>query len=135
MNRICLTSESNSTQAEAGAIHNGTGFHEPALPRQAESSEQPQNGARDPRLAETERNLHEAESRAAQLAQQLREASEALIDANQELAQMPLLKHRLAEMYDQNAALRGQLNDLIGSRSWQLTEFLRKINHALKRQR
>ena len=47
----------------------------------------------------------------ANLSQRLREANEALIEANQELAQMPLLKHRLAEMYNQHAALEGQLND------------------------
>jgi hypothetical protein len=130
-----LTTESNSTQAEVGAIHQGTSFPEPATQPKAESSKQSQNSAaRDPRLVEAERDLHDAEGRVAELSQQLREVNEALIDANQELAQLPLLKHRLAEMYDQNAALKGQLHDLIGSRSWQLTEFLRKINRALKRQ-
>jgi hypothetical protein len=129
-----VTTESNSRQA-VGAIHNGNGFREPAIHGEPEASDRPTNGSVEPRLVETERELREAERETAKLSQQLREASEALIEANQELAQMPLLKHRLAEMYDQNAALRGQLNDLIGSRSWQLTEFLRKINQALKLQR
>jgi hypothetical protein len=130
-----VTTESNSSQAGSSAVHNGLGFREPAIDRELESSDQPSSGNGDPRLVEAERDLREAERQVAKLSLQLRETSEALVDANQELAQMPLLKHRLAEMYEQNAALKGQLHNLIGSRSWQLTEFLRKINRALKQQR
>lgn len=81
------------------------------------------------------RALREAEAREAKLEKRLRETSAALIDANQELAQSPLLKHRLAEMYDQNAALKAQLKVVFDSRSWQVTGFLRKLSHVLKLQR
>jgi hypothetical protein len=81
------------------------------------------------------RALHEGEVREARLSERLRASSKALMDANQELAQLPLLKHRLAEMHDQNAALRAQLQEVIGSRSWQVTGFLRKLTAVLKLQR
>jgi DNA polymerase/3'-5' exonuclease PolX len=71
----------------------------------------------------------------AEAARKLGEVGAALIDANQELAQVPLLKHRLAEMYGQNAALEVQLNQLMGSRSWQVTGFLRRLSAVLKLQR
>jgi hypothetical protein len=130
-----LTNRSDSRQAQAGTVDNGNGFYEPADDPAPDNLEQPSNEAGDPRLVEAERKLHEARARVANLSHQLQEANEALVDANQELAQAPLLKHRLAEMYDQNAALKGQLNDLVGSRSWQITGFLRRISHALKLQR
>lgn len=83
-------------------------------------------------LARLEAVLAEREAEAAR---RLREVGAALVDANQELAQLPLLKHRLAEMYEQNAALEGQLHGLLGSRSWQVTGFLRKLTATLKLQR
>jgi SAM-dependent methyltransferase len=85
--------------------------------------------------AQAQRALQEAEAREAKLEKRLQETSAALIDANQELAQAPLLKHRLAEMYDQNAALKAHLEKVLDSRSWQVTGFLRKLSHMLKLQR
>jgi hypothetical protein len=82
--------------------------------------------------AEALRALREAEAREANLSERLRNTSKALIDANQELAQAPLLKHRLAEMYDQKAGLEAKLQEVLHSRSWQTTEVLRRISRALK---
>ena len=87
------------------------------------------------KAAEAQRALHEAEAREANLAERLRETGKALVDANQELAQTPLLKHRLAEMYDQKAGLEAKLQEVLHSRSWQTTEVLRRISRALKLQR
>jgi hypothetical protein len=85
--------------------------------------------------AEAGRARHEAEAREAKLAERLRETSKALVDANQELAQGPLLKHRLAEMYDHNAGLQAKLQEVLTSRSCQTTEVLRKVSRVLKLQR
>lgn len=88
--------------------------------------------------AEAAREIARLEARLAdqeaEAARKLGEVGAALVDANQELAQIALLKHRLAGMYEQNAALEGRLNKLMGSRSWQVTGFLRKLSAALKLQ-
>jgi ubiquinone/menaquinone biosynthesis C-methylase UbiE len=57
----------------------------------------------------------------------LHEVSKNLVDANQELAQIPLLKHRLAELHEEHAELWGRFNILEGSRSWRMTEPLRRF--------
>lgn len=91
------------------------------------------------KLAEQEleaaRGRHEAAAREASLSKRLQEASKALVDANQELAETPVLKHRLAELYEQNAALQAQLHDVLNSRSWHLTGFLRRMRAALRPRR
>ncbi len=87
------------------------------------------------RALEAERRAAEAEARAASLTERLEQVNKSLIDANQELAQMPLLKHRLAEMHELRASLDAQLDEVLGSRSWQATGFLRKTSRALKLQR
>lgn len=87
------------------------------------------------RALEAERRAAEAEARAEALSERLEKASTALVDANQELAQMPLLKHRLAETYELKASYEAQLNEVLGSRSWQLTGFLRRVSRMLKLQR
>ncbi len=97
-----------------------------------------QNGAaraEETRALEAERRAAEAEARAASLAERLEQVNKSLIDANQELAQMPLLKHRLAEMHELKASLDTRLGEVLGSRSWQATGFLRKASRALKLQR
>jgi SAM-dependent methyltransferase len=87
------------------------------------------------RALEAERRAAEAEARVASLVERLEQVNKSLIDANQELAQMPLLKHRLAEMHELKAALDAELEEVLGSRSWQATGFLRKASRALKLQR
>lgn len=87
------------------------------------------------RALAAERRAAEAEAQAAALSERLEQVNKSLIDANQELAQMPLLKHRLAEMYELKASYEGQLNEVVSSRSWQATGFLRRFSRALKLQR
>ena len=86
------------------------------------------------RELELSRARAEAGEREAQLSERLKEAGSALIDANQELAQLPLLKHRLAEIYRESAAYQAELNQLLGSRSWRITGFLRKVSATFKPQ-
>jgi 2-polyprenyl-3-methyl-5-hydroxy-6-metoxy-1,4-benzoquinol methylase len=81
---------------------------------------------------ESARSVRELEVREAEALERLRETGSALVDANQELAQMPMLKHRLAEMYDRTAGLEGRVNTLLGSRSWRLTSFLRQLAATLR---
>jgi SAM-dependent methyltransferase len=71
----------------------------------------------------------------ADAARNLQEVGAALVDANQELAQLPLLKHRLAEMYERKDSLQARLDTVLGSRSWQITGFLRRLSAMLKLQR
>jgi len=91
------------------------------------------------RLAEQEleanRSLRELEAQGELVSERLQQTAGALVSANQELAEVPLLKHRLAEMYGQTATLQAQLNDLLSSRSWQVTGFLRRLFAMLKPQR
>lgn len=84
------------------------------------------------RALEAEGRAAQIEARAETLAERLEQVNGSLIDANQKLAQMPLLKHRLAEIYEQRAGLEAQVHDVLGSRSWQLTSFLRKARRAIK---
>ncbi|MBA3866896.1 MAG: methyltransferase domain-containing protein [Solirubrobacterales bacterium] len=89
----------------------------------------------DAQKLEAERSRQEAAQRERQLSERLDEASAALVSANQELAQMPIVKHRLAELYAQKMNLETHLNGVVVSRSWRLTAFLRTMNAALRPQR
>ena len=118
---------------------NGEPRSAPSLVSVSEPSEakrwQEQAEKAEREAAEALRALRQAETREVNLSERLRAASKALVDANQELAQAPLLKHRLAEMHDHNAGLQAKLQEVLHSRSWQTTEVLRKISRALKLQR
>lgn len=57
---------------------------------------------------------------------QLEETSAALLDANQELAQIPLLRHRLAMIEEQHAKLSAEYHAVLGSTSWKVTAPLRR---------
>lgn len=91
------------------------------------------------KLAEQEleaaRGLSELAAQEKLVSERLQKTAGALISANQELAEVPLLKHRLAEMYGQTASLQAQLDVLLSSRSWQVTGFLRRLFAMLKLQR
>ena len=104
----------------------------------AEATDSIEGPAREA-VAKAEREVARLETRLAaqeaEAARSLREVGAALIDANQELAQLPLLKHRLAEMYERKDSLQAQLDQVLGSRSWQLTGFLRRLAAILKLQR
>lgn len=83
------------------------------------------------RIGQLERDSQESLARAEErkrLAEgRAREASSSLLEANQELAQIPLLKHRLAELHEEHAQLWGRFNELEGSRSWRFTSPLRRF--------
>jgi SAM-dependent methyltransferase len=81
---------------------------------------------------ESARGMRELEVREAELSERLRETGSALVDANQELAQMPVLKHRLAEMYDRTAGLEARVNTLLNSRSWRITGLLRRFSATFR---
>jgi hypothetical protein len=56
----------------------------------------------------------------------LHETSAQLVDANQELAQIPLLRHKLATLEEQHAELAREYHALLGSTSWKVTKPLRR---------
>ncbi|HEX3360159.1 MAG TPA: methyltransferase domain-containing protein [Solirubrobacterales bacterium] len=56
----------------------------------------------------------------------LNETSAQLVDANQELAQIPLLRHKLATLEEQHAELSREYHSLLESTSWKLTKPLRR---------
>jgi 2-polyprenyl-3-methyl-5-hydroxy-6-metoxy-1,4-benzoquinol methylase len=82
-------------------------------------------------LQEAENRAHHAVAQAAEreaaVVKRLRETAAALLDANQELAQIPLLKHRLADLHEEHAQIWGRFNEIEGSRSWRLTAPLRRL--------
>ena len=71
--------------------------------------------------------LAQAAEREAAVVKRVREAAAALLDANQELAQIPQLKHRLAELHEEHSQLWTRFNEIEGSRSWRLTAPLRRL--------
>jgi 2-polyprenyl-3-methyl-5-hydroxy-6-metoxy-1,4-benzoquinol methylase len=56
----------------------------------------------------------------------LHDTSLQLVDANQELAQIPLLRHKLATLEEQHAELSREYHALLESTSWKLTKPLRR---------
>lgn len=56
----------------------------------------------------------------------LHDTSLQLVDANQELAQIPLLRHKLATLEEQHAELSHEYHALLESTSWKLTKPLRR---------
>jgi predicted nucleic acid-binding Zn-ribbon protein len=63
---------------------------------------------------EARRLLARAESERDAVTERLRETSAALLDANQELAKIPLLEHRLEERREENVWLVGERERLEG---------------------
>jgi len=57
---------------------------------------------------------------------QLHATSAQLVDANQELAQIPLLRHKLATLEEQHADLSREYHALLESTSWKVTKPLRR---------
>jgi predicted nuclease with TOPRIM domain len=99
------------------------------------------------------RLLARAESESAAVAERLRDATTALLDANQRLAQVPLLEHRMeglrrenvwlveerrgleaeiARLREEVASLRARIETIEGSRSWRLLAPLRRLRQALR---
>lgn len=76
---------------------------------------------------EARQTLARAAAREAEMAKRLEKTGQALVDSNQKLAQVPLLKHRLAELHEEHAQLWARFNEIEGSRSWRLTAPLRRF--------
>lgn len=57
----------------------------------------------------------------------LRESADALLDANRELVQLPLLQHRLAVLEEEHLRVCGLYSELCESRSWRLSAPLRRL--------
>jgi SAM-dependent methyltransferase len=76
---------------------------------------------------EAQKLLAQTQAEARLVEERLRETSKSLLESNQELAQVPLLKHRLAELHEEHAQLWGRYNELASSRSWRITSPLRSF--------
>jgi ubiquinone/menaquinone biosynthesis C-methylase UbiE len=57
---------------------------------------------------------------------QLEDTSEALLEANRELAQIPVLKYRLEALEERHNDLAKQYHEVLGSTSWKITAPLRR---------
>jgi SAM-dependent methyltransferase len=77
-------------------------------------------------LANSKGETAAAVEREVQAERRLQETATALLDANQELAQVPLLRHRLAELEQLHADLSAEYHALLGSKSWRVTAPLRR---------
>jgi ubiquinone/menaquinone biosynthesis C-methylase UbiE len=72
------------------------------------------------------RDATRAFERGNDLLAQLEHTSTALADANQELAKIPLLEHKLAEIHAQHEELSKEYHALLESTSWKVTKPLRR---------
>jgi ubiquinone/menaquinone biosynthesis C-methylase UbiE len=72
------------------------------------------------------RDAAKAFERGSEALGQLHQTSAQLLDANQELAQIPLLRHKLATLEEQHAELSREYHALLDSTSWKLTKPLRR---------
>jgi protein-L-isoaspartate O-methyltransferase len=70
--------------------------------------------------------VDEAEARAAVTRAQLVETSTTLLDANQELAQIPVLRHRLDALEERHSDLSDRYHEVLNSTSWRVTAPLRR---------
>ena len=78
----------------------------------------------------------QAAGRASEVHEALVETSEALYAANQELAKLPLLQHRLAETEAREQALLEETRQIYeNSRSWRLTRPVRYLTRLLQSRR
>ena len=63
------------------------------------------------------------------LERELFDISEVLLKANHELAQVPVLKHRLAALEERHNELADRYHAVLGSTSWRITAPLRRARH------
>ncbi len=94
-------------------------------------SEQVENAHRDSENVHKEsedvrRDAMKSFERGSEALTQLHATSAALTDANQELAQIPLLRHKLAALEEQHAELSREYHALLESTSWKVTKPLRR---------
>ncbi len=115
--------------AREDALATVTSIEDRARRQLAEKGDELENvkGNASAAVRESQRLLAQTEAQARLLEERLQETSRGLLESNQELAQVPLLKHRLAELHEEHAQLWGRFNELAGSRSWRLTAPLRRF--------
>lgn len=77
-------------------------------------------------LANREREIARHAEREAQVRRRLYEAEEALAEANKELAEVLLLRHRLEALEKRHGELSETYSEVLGSRSWKITKPLRR---------
>jgi SAM-dependent methyltransferase len=74
--------------------------------------------------------LAHSKGETADIQKRLEETATALLEANQELAQIPLLRHRLAELEHLHSDLSHNYHQVIGSKSWRITAPLRRARKS-----
>lgn len=78
-------------------------------------------------LTETRRVLAQVTAEKEEIIAQLGQASTALLDANQRLARIPVLEHRLEEAHAQARAIASGIEEIEKSLSWRITAPLRRL--------
>lgn len=81
------------------------------------------------------RAVAQAEAREAAARERLQDTAGRLLDANQDLAQLPLMEHQLATLGAHHDRLHETLAELLSSRSWRLSAPLRWPRLALGKRR
>ncbi|HEX4308049.1 MAG TPA: methyltransferase domain-containing protein [Solirubrobacterales bacterium] len=87
-------------------------------------SEQVENHRRQ--IVESNAREDQAVEREMKAGQRLQETSEALLAANRELAQVPVLQHRLESLEELHNDIAQRYNEMLGSTSWKITAPLRR---------
>lgn len=87
-------------------------------------SEQVENHRRQ--ILEANARESQAFEREQKAGQKLRETSEALLEANRELAQVPVLQHRMESLEELHNDIAQRYNEMLGSTSWKITAPLRR---------
>lgn len=83
--------------------------------------------------AEAHRSVARATAAEQSATERLQDTSRALLDAEQALAQIPLMQSRVQEQLEENRQLLSRLNALEGSLTWRMTEPVRRIKRRLSR--
>ena len=79
------------------------------------------------RLESSEGETAQAQEREEQVRGQLEDTATSLLNANQELAQIPVLRHRLATLEELHGEIADRYHEMLGSTSWRITAPLRRI--------
>jgi SAM-dependent methyltransferase len=74
--------------------------------------------------------LAHSKGETANIQKRLEETATALLEANQELAQIPLMRHRLAELEHLHSDLSENYHQVLGSKSWRITAPLRRARKS-----
>lgn len=85
--------------------------------------------------AETRRALAQAAERESSLEVRLRATGASLLEANQALAQVPVLHHRFGELQVHCQSIEARLAEIESSKSWRYMGALRRLRHAFRLKR